>query len=85
MEPMELKDTIELMESEDYKERFKAEFYQLKIRYDKLMAMLDKWDEGEIDFEPTCPRDMYDMQIAAMESYLDILKDRAELEGIELE
>lgn len=27
----ELKDTIELMNSSDYKDRFKAEYYQLKI------------------------------------------------------
>ena len=29
---MELKDTIEMMVSVDYKERFKAEYLQLKIR-----------------------------------------------------
>lgn len=28
----ELKDTIELMNSSDYKDRFKAEYYQLEIR-----------------------------------------------------
>ena len=33
---MELKDTIEMMMSEDYKERFKAEYNQTKIRYEKL-------------------------------------------------
>ena len=30
---MEFKDTIAMMTSEDYKERFKAEYYQTKIRY----------------------------------------------------
>ena len=39
---MELKDAIELMNSEDYKEQFKAEYYQTKIRYDKLHQMLIK-------------------------------------------
>lgn len=39
---MELKDTIDLMLSEDYKDRFKAEYYQTKIRYDKLHKMLVK-------------------------------------------
>ena len=34
---MELKDTVELMNSKDYKERFKAEYLQAKIRYDKLV------------------------------------------------
>ena len=38
---MELKDTIELMQSEDYKERFKAEYHQLRIRFEKLKAKLD--------------------------------------------
>lgn len=38
---MELKDTIELMNSSDYKERFKAEYLQVKIRYDKLHKISD--------------------------------------------
>ena len=28
---MELKDTVEMMGSSDYKERFRAEYYQLKM------------------------------------------------------
>ena len=32
---MELKDTIKLMESDDYKDRLKAEYYQVKIRREK--------------------------------------------------
>lgn len=79
-----LKDTVELMESADYKDRFKAEYYQLKIRYEKLKAMLDKWDNGSLEFAPTCPREIYDKQIKGMEIYLDILVDRAEIEGVEL-
>ena len=82
---MDLRDTIELMESEDYKDRFKAEFYQLKIRYTKLINLLDKWDNNELDFEPSCPRGVYDEQVDAMAKYLDVLADRAEMEGIELE
>ena len=35
----DLKDTAEMMNSKDYKERFKAEYAQLVIRYDKLQ----KW------------------------------------------
>ncbi len=33
---MQLSDTIDLMQSEDYKDRFKAEYLQTKIRYEKL-------------------------------------------------
>lgn len=43
---MELKDTITMMQSEDYKERFKAEVYQLDIRIGKLNNMLSAWSAG---------------------------------------
>lgn len=45
--PMELADTAEMMMSEDYKERFRAEYGQVAIRHQKLKAMLEKWDKGE--------------------------------------
>ena len=51
---MELKDTIELMNSADYKKRFKAEYYQTKIRYEKLHKTVIKYEAGTLDFEPTC-------------------------------
>ena len=40
-EVKDLKDTAEMMTSEDYKERFKAEYAQACIRYQKLAAMLE--------------------------------------------
>lgn len=79
-----LKDTIELMNSEDYKERFIAEYKQLIIRYKGLRNMLDKWDRGELNFKPTCPRSTYNMQIRAMEDYIAILEARAVMEEIVL-
>lgn len=82
---MELKDTIEMMNSADYKERFKAEYYQVVIRYRKLKAMLDKWDEGELNFKPTCPRSTYYTQIKAMADYIAVLEARAVMENIELD
>ena len=80
----ELKDTVDGMLSSDYKERFKAEYEQLKIRYNKLDAMLTKWNKGELDFVPTCPKDILEDQIIYMYNYLDILQRRAEIENIEL-
>lgn len=81
---MELVDTLDMMTSDDYKERFKAEYYQLVIRYKKLQAMLDKWDNGELNFEPTCPRSTYNMQIKAMTDYIAVLEARAVMENINL-
>lgn len=81
---MELKDTVEMMDSEDYKERFKAEYYQVVVRYQKLKAMIDKWDAGELNFEPTCPRSTYNMQIKVMADYIAVLEARAVMEEVEL-
>ena len=78
----ELKDTVEMMNSEDYKLRFKAEYAQVVIRYQKLKAMLEKWDNGELNFIPTCPRSTYNMQIKAMTDYIAVLEARAVMENV---
>ena len=81
---MELNDTIEMMNSTDYKERFKAEYQQLKIRYDKLDAMTVKYEAGTLDFTPTCSLQLLKEQKMHMGCYLRCLKIRAAIEGIEL-
>lgn len=81
---MELKDTIEMMQSEDYKERFKAEYFQTKIRYDKLHKMIIKYEAKTLDFTPTCDIDLFKDQARAMVMYLNTLEIRAEVEGIDL-
>lgn len=85
MREMVLADTVSMMQSEDYKERFKAEYYQNVIRYGKLRYMLERWDESTLSFEPTCPRSTYNMQMKAMVDYIAVLEARAVMEGIELE
>lgn len=82
---MELKDTVDLMLSEDYKDRFKAEYLQTKIRYDKLHKMLVKLEAGKLDFKPTCPVTTLSTQKRYMGEYLRQLEIRAAIEGIELE
>ena len=81
---MELHNTVEMMNSTDYKERFRAEYYQVVIRYQKLNTMLEKWDKGELNFSPTCPRSTYNMQFKAMSAYIAFLEARAVMEGIDL-
>ena len=81
---MELNETNDLMKSADYKDRFKAEYFQLKIRFDKLSAMYTKMKDGTLEFTPTCPIEIYTKQLDAMAQYIDILEKRAELEGINL-
>ena len=81
---MELRDTISMMESADYKERFKAEYYQCKIRYDKLYRMIEKYKAGTLDFTPACPLPLLEDQLKTMRRYLLCLQVRAKNEGVDL-
>ena len=81
---IELKDTVAMMGSDDYKERFVAEYAQLKIRYKKLYAVLEKYAADKLDFKPTCPIEILYEQLDHMEAYLNILKIRADYEDVEL-
>lgn len=81
---MKLVDTVEMMNSSDYKERFKAEYAQLVIRYYGLRNMLEKWDNGTLEFEPTCPRSTYNLQIKAMTDYIAVLEARSVMENVDL-
>ena len=81
---MELKDTIELMNSSDYKDRFKAEYWQAKIRYDKLDDMTVKYEANTLNFTPTCSLELLKEQKKYLGNYINTLKIRAEIEGIKL-
>lgn len=77
-------DTCVMMNSSDYKDRFVAEYWQTKHRYNRLHEMLVKADAGTLDFTPTCPLDLLREQKAAMGKYLYALEVRAQIEGINL-
>lgn len=86
--------TVEGMLSPDYKERFKAEYQQTKIRYEKLKAFNNKieaamrtcpGDTKRVQMpEHDCPLDLLHDQLRAMGEYLRCLEIRAVIEGIEL-
>lgn len=79
-----LLDTVEQMLSSDYRNRFVAEYRQLKIRYQKLHRMVVCYEAGTLDFTPDCPLDLLKKQKAAMGEYLYCLELRAEIEKISL-
>ena len=85
---MELKETVELMNSEDYKERFVAEYRQVKIRYEKLKNFCNKIEvETMLGKEVTkhdCPLELLREQQKYMGLYLSILEKRALIENIVL-
>lgn len=81
---MDLKETVEMMNSADYKERFKAEYYQVKTRYEKLHRMCIKYEAGTLDFKPDCPLELLKEQKSYMGNYLRCLEIRAEIEKVQL-
>lgn len=81
---IDLKDTTELMLSDDYKDRFRAEYLQTKIRYEKLHKMVVKYEAGTLNFKPNCGLDLLKAQKKAMGEYLYCLELRAEIEHIDL-
>lgn len=81
---LELKDTVALMNSTDYKDRFVAEFLQLDIRTRKLEEMLNKYKRGELSFTPSCTVGMLEAQLGVMTEYRLMLMVRAKKENIEL-
>ena len=84
LESVSLEDTIELMKSDDYKERFIAEYMQTKIRYNNLHRIIVKYDAGTLDFELNTPISILKNQKFVMGQYLNQLEIRAEIEGIKL-
>ena len=93
---LNLGDTVELMGSSDYKERFVAEYWQTKIRYEKLKAFNNKIEaarstslieDGIKKLEMPkhdCPGSLLVEQQHHMGLYLHVLEVRAEIEGIDL-
>lgn len=81
---MELKDTVTMMESDDYKERFRAEYFQAKIRYDKLDEMTVMYEAGTLPFTPLCTLELLKEQKKYMGNYIRCLRIRASIEDIDL-
>ena len=93
----DLNDTVDLMLSKDYKERFVGEYWQLKIRYEKLKKFTTKIEAANLYNEEKywcfeqlkepihdCPYTLLMKQQKTMEEYLHILELRAEIEKIDL-
>jgi len=94
----EIADTAAGMTSPDYKERFRAEYIQTKIRYERLKAFntkieaANRTNEWRCRYEMPkvempkhdCPDDILEQQQHLMGQYLHILEVRAVIEGVDL-
>ncbi|MDO4809964.1 MAG: hypothetical protein Q4A04_08405 [Eubacteriales bacterium] len=82
---MDFEKIVELLKSDDYKDRAKGEYFFVKDKYNKLHRMIVKREAGTITFKPNCPIEQWKAQAAAMGEYLHQLEIKAEIEGVELE
>jgi len=86
---LELKHTQELMVSQYYKDRFIAEYAQLKLRYEKLKSFCQRIEVAQLmgSEEPKhdCPLELLRKQLNVMHDYLEVLEMRARIEHINLD
>lgn len=79
---VDLKDTIAGMQSDDYKERFVAEYHQVRTRKAKLDAFIAKIkaakEKGEPEPRHDCPLWVLEAQSKAMAKYQSLLEIRAD-------
>lgn len=93
---IDLRNTINLMTSSDYKARFIAEYWQTRIRYEKLKDLNTRIKASRILKEEgaakqlippahDCPESVLREQQRIMGEYLSILELRSKIEGVSLE
>ena len=80
---MKLDETVNLMCSHDFKDRFIAEYAQLVIRLSKLNDVLNNTSYTRFEVDDIT-RDLMLKQRDAMESYKECLEKRADIVGIDL-
>lgn len=83
---MNLTDTVELMNGNDFKDRFRAEYFQLSIRLSKLEKMLCEMKAGTLNFTPKCSYELLHEQAVYMEQYKSVFwRSVQKIENIDLD
>lgn len=67
-----------------YQDRMRVEYRELTARAGRLRDMLQRYADGTLDFEPTCPISLLSRQLDVMDEYALILRRRANIEHISL-
>ena len=80
----DLQETVYAMTSDDYKQRFVAEYAQVVIRANKLSDIINRYFNDTLDFKLECGIWLLVEQYMVMKHYIEILQKRAEIENIDL-
>ena len=79
----ELNETIELMTSENYKERFVAEYWQTKIRYEKLKDFCNKIEASHMSDNVKEPKHDCSLELLReQQMYMGMLLHKLELRAL---
>lgn len=78
---MQLDKTVDMMLSDDYQDRFRAEYHQVLYRRNKLQKEIKEMPEHKNNADH---RVMMQWQLRVMDDYIYVLKKRAELDRISL-
>lgn len=81
---MTLDKTVDMMLSDDYKDRLRAEYHQVSYRINKLQQLVTGIKKGEKKPPVGCSKYVLMWQLKTMKEYKEILEIRAECEGIKL-
>lgn len=77
-------DTVRLMQSPSYRDRFIAEYIQLTIRKDALARFVEREMSSDIPAATSEGLELMKHQVSVMIEYQEILRRRAALEQIEI-
>lgn len=70
---------------QDYKDRFRSEYFDLFVRYEKLRRLLEDYKDNKLTFKPVCSYETLYIQSYIMREYLICLVARAEIEEINVD
>lgn len=79
---MKLKDTVELMLSDNYKDRLKSEYFQIRLRYNALIRFLYHPNKNKELTEEQ--KELMKKQSHYMYHYMIVLSERCKAEGVNL-
>ena len=80
----DLQETVYAMTSDDYKQRFIAEYFFFFIFVYKLSDVINRYFNDALDFKLECGIWLLVEQYMVMKHYIEILQKRAEIENIDL-
>lgn len=80
-EPFDFHYIMELLQSDDWKDKRRGELLFVKYRCSKLKAYIDLYASGSLPYTPTTPLKLLEEQYDAMCKYHDILEERSLIEG----